>query len=325
MSRFTNPVPQFFLDSGEIASYGRMYFYENKNFSTLKKTYSQPDNTVENTNPMTLTGSGRLMPCFGEGLYSVKLFSVDPENPGVDGALIWSRDDVSLSSGGDTAFSEWSPVQTYGAGAIVKDGEPYYKLYGAVTSKAEQPSLNPSKWEEIVFLTYYNPNKTYNEDDVVIYNGLIYRSEIDDNSSSPPSSDWQDLTFNQDIQDYVPVARGSTTPGTATYTIQFGSYTRAGRRIDGTAYLFWGGHTGTGNLDISLPVPAALTSGAPAGGGSVLDSASLAWTAGKQLTVLIASGFSVARIIGLESGFNGAQIPIDANGGITINFSYLVD
>lgn len=204
MSRFTNPVPQFWLDDGTAASSGRLYFYENKNYSLAKKTYSQPDNTVENTHPVKLDGQGRMPSCFGDGLYSVKFYAANPENPNIDGELQWTRDDVSLSQQ-TGQFDTWLAVLSYPINSIVKDpsdGE-YYKLYGSVLSKGEQPSVTPSKWEKIAFITYFNSVKAastkYKNDEIVIYNGKLYASNIDDNSSTPPSSSWDNISFNNAI------------------------------------------------------------------------------------------------------------------------------
>lgn len=218
MSRFSNPVPQFFLDDGELASSGRMYFFENKNYSLLKSTFSQPDNTVANTNPIKLDGQGRLPPCFGEGLYSVKLYAADPDNPNIDGELIWTRDDVDLSAGGDSAFSAWSPVQTYGTGSIVKDGEPYYRLYGSAASKGEQPSLNPSKWEKIVFITEHIVGRSYPDEYVVIKDGRLYASNVNGNVTTPPSASWDNLTFQDTTQDLSATGSGDFTGGTVLCT-----------------------------------------------------------------------------------------------------------
>lgn len=317
--RFINPVPQFWLDNGDLASSAKMYFYENKDYSTPKETYSQPDNTIPNTNPVILDGQGRMPPCFGDGLYSVKFYSAD-------GSLQWTRDDVSLASEAGQ-FADWSPAKPYSIGDVAKDtidGE-YYRLWGAPSNLGSQPSSSPLLWEKIIFITEYVTGKLYSEGATVSKDGFLYRSEVDSNSTPPPSANWQDLTFNQIYQDYTPVARGSTDAGVGTYTIQNGTYIKTGRLVMGTANLFWSAHTGTGNIDITLPIPASVTSGAPAGGGQVINSQAFTWTAGKQLTVLISSGFSVARIIGLESGATGAQIPLDTNAGITIQFSYIVD
>jgi len=200
MSRFTNPVPQFFLEDGSVASFGRMYFYENNNFATLKSTFSRPDNTVENSNPVKLTGSGRLPSCFGEGLYSVKFYSANPENPDEDGTLIWTRNDVSLSELAGQ-FELWNAAETYSINDIAKDPADgnYYQLYGAPTSKGEQPSTSLTKWELVYFLTGFNPNKTYSENQIVVDGGFIYRSLEDNNEDAPPSAKWANLTFNDSV------------------------------------------------------------------------------------------------------------------------------
>lgn len=200
MSRFINPVPQFRLDNDQVASSGRMYFYENKNFSVLKATYSQPNNTIANTNPLILDGQGRVPPCFGEGLYSVRVYAADPENPGVNGEQIWARDDVSLSEL-TGQFDLWNPAKIYSINDIAKDPSDglYYQLYGAVTSTGEQPSTSPTKWELVYFLTGYNSNKTYSEDQIVVDGGFIYRSLEDNNSDNPPSAKWANLTFNDSV------------------------------------------------------------------------------------------------------------------------------
>lgn len=216
MSRFTNPVPQFFLDDGSVASFGRMYFYENNNFAVLKDTFSLPDNTVPNTNPLKLTGAGRLPSCHGEGLYSVKFYSANPENPDEDGTLIWSRNDVSLSELAGQ-FELWSPAETYTINDIAKDPSDgfYYQLYGAPTSKGEQPSTSLTKWEVVYFLTGFNPNKIYGEDDIVVDGGFIYRSLQDDNEDTPPSAKWANLTFNDSIAGNFSVGGNLTAAGTA--------------------------------------------------------------------------------------------------------------
>jgi hypothetical protein len=50
---------------------------------------------------------------------------------------------------------------------------------------------------------------------------------------------------------YTPTVVGSVTTGTGTYSIQAGSYTKIGNRVDFTTVLSWSAHTGTGNLIIS--------------------------------------------------------------------------
>lgn len=199
MSRFINPVPQFYLNNGDIASSGLMEFFENKDYSTKKDTYNDAGMTIKNINPLRLDGQGRMPSCFGEGLYSVKFYAYD--NAAIDkkGELQWSRDDVDFSGGESGAFDNWSPVQTYGIGTIVKDDGNYYELYGANTSKGENPSTTSSKWAKIVFITEHIVGRTYETNDVVIKSGLLYRAKFPATTSTPPSSEWQDISFNNAI------------------------------------------------------------------------------------------------------------------------------
>lgn len=215
MSRFINPVPQFWLNDGTLAVSGKMVFFENGDYSTNKDTYANSALTTENTNPVTLDGQGRMPPCFGEGLYSVKFYAYD--NTAVDklGTLQWTRDDVSLSDGGGE-FSDWSAVATYSIGAAVKDNGEYYILYGSATSKGERPSTTPAKWEQITFLTVFNASKAagdgYATGEIVVTGGFIYRSLVDGNSTTPPSADWANLTFNDSISGDLAVS-GTVTAG----------------------------------------------------------------------------------------------------------------
>jgi len=199
MSRFTNPVPQFWLDNGTAAASGLIEFYENGNFSAKKDTFADSGLTIKNTNPVNLDGQGRMPPCFGQGLYSVKLYAYDNSAIDKKGALQWSRNDVDMTGGGAGAFDDWSAVVTYALGDAAKDNGKYYSLYGGATSKGERPSTTPAKWEEIAFLTVFNTNKTYSEDEIVISGGFIYRSLEDNNNDSPPSAKWGNLTFNDSV------------------------------------------------------------------------------------------------------------------------------
>jgi len=182
MSRFTNPVPQFWLDNGTAAASGLIEFYENGNFSAKKDTFSDSGLTIKNTNPVNLDGQGRMPSCFGQGLYSVKLYAYDNSAVDKKGALQWSRNDVDMSNGGAGAFDDWSAVVTYALGDAAKDNGKYYSLYGGATSKGERPSTTPAKWEEIAFLTVFNTSKTYSEDEIVIDGGFIFRSLEDNNN-----------------------------------------------------------------------------------------------------------------------------------------------
>jgi hypothetical protein len=54
---------------------------------------------------------------------------------------------------------------------------------------------------------------------------------------------------------WTPVITGETSAGTGTYTSQVGTYTKIGSRVDFNIEVTWTAHSGTGQMDISLPYP----------------------------------------------------------------------
>jgi hypothetical protein len=73
------------------------------------------------------------------------------------------------------------------------------------------------------------------------------------NSFSAEDSDTTDVS-------YTPEVAGATSAGTGTYTTQFGSYTREGKRVTFKAKVaVSAGHTGTGDILVTLPYVAAST------------------------------------------------------------------
>jgi len=58
---------------------------------------------------------------------------------------------------------------------------------------------------------------------------------------------------NEELRAWTPVVAGLTTAGTCTYTTRSGLYTIAGGMCYFSIAVAWTGHTGTGNLTVSLP------------------------------------------------------------------------
>lgn len=83
-------------------------------------------------------------------------------------------------------------------------------------------------------------------------------------SSGAPT--WAQIAF-ADIASYstgsfTPTVVGQTSAGTATYTDQFGHYTRIGNRVFFSLLVGWTGHTGTGNMTVAgLPLTTEGTAG----------------------------------------------------------------
>lgn len=140
--RFVNPAPRYFDNEGHLLSYGRLYFYE-PGTKVAKNTFSDPQLTVVNSNPVELFGDGLQPDIFGTGGYRVICTDqYDRE--------IFDRDNVSVLL---FPFSEWNSSTTYGEGAgnIVtgSDGE-YYVSLGS-DNVGNDPVSSPSEWEMISF------------------------------------------------------------------------------------------------------------------------------------------------------------------------------
>jgi hypothetical protein len=192
MKRFINPVPQFFLDNGELNGSGHLYFYENGSTTTLKNTYNA-DGGAANTNPVRLDGEGRCPSIFGDGLYTIKMTDTDDVQQ-------WVRHNVEFS-GTEGQFSDWSAVISYDLNDIVRYTDGNYYKSDVVSNIGNNPSTASTKWSQVTFIEVFNPDKAggYADEAIVSYNGYLYRSNDDDNEDTPPSAKWDNLTFNNSI------------------------------------------------------------------------------------------------------------------------------
>jgi hypothetical protein len=107
---------------------------------------------------------------------------------------------------------------------------------------------------------------------------------------------------------WTPTVIGTTTAGTASYSVQVGRYTKIGRMVNIECHLTWSSGTGTGNLRISgLPFTAATFTGLAVGTAS-----GLAYTATETLGAYTnQSSATVALVENVDSG-NAQEIPYDA-------------
>lgn len=70
-TRFANPFPRFFLDSGRLNSGGKLNFFEPGATTIRKDTFSDQALTTPNSNPVVLTESGVIPDIFLDGQYYV--------------------------------------------------------------------------------------------------------------------------------------------------------------------------------------------------------------------------------------------------------------
>jgi hypothetical protein len=121
---------------------------------------------------------------------------------------------------------------------------------------------------------------------------------------------------------WTPTIAGSTTPGTATYSIQNAKYTKVGRLVQFELYLQWASGTGTGNIQINgLPFTC--------GGGSTFPSVTIglienvALTANNYATAYVVQNNTTIAFRQSPTGGGAAtDVPYDAAGEIMMSGTY---
>jgi len=115
------PGAQFFDSNGRPCASGSLTFYDTGT-TNAKAVYSDPDLSVEATNPYSLDSSGRIaVNIYGSGSYTVILKTST-------GATVWSRDEVFGWSGGEPYYER--TAAEIAAGVVPTD---YSKPPGWVT------------------------------------------------------------------------------------------------------------------------------------------------------------------------------------------------
>jgi len=188
MARFGDLDTQYFDDGGDVLSYGKIRFYKSGT-TTDKDTYADQNHAILNANPVILNADGTQPNVFFDG--TVK-------------AILYDSNDVQIRQldplGGDIsggAFESYSSEKNYNFPDIVTgDDNKYYK---SITNgnQGNDPTADTTNWVHLDLIYTYNANATFTTDQICIYGGLLYRSEIDGNLNNQPdisSAEWYSLT-----------------------------------------------------------------------------------------------------------------------------------
>lgn len=186
-SRFIDPIPQYCDDSGAPLSGGKLYFYDSGT-TTFRTTYADSGLTTPNANPVILDASGRPPSIFLQGNY--KLVVTDAND-----IQISTRDPVS-SSGSSAEYSDWSILTSYSVNNIVRASDDEYYVSITNNNLGNDPTTTATDWSLIVGIVDWNTNQTYNLNDTVRRNGILYRSTANGNQGSAPESlvNWASLS-----------------------------------------------------------------------------------------------------------------------------------
>lgn len=127
---------------------------------------------------------------------------------------------------------------------------------------------------------------------------------------------------------FTPVAAGSTSAGTGTYTVQAGFYTRIGREVTIRLTIGWSAHTGTGGLRITgLPFTSASTANSMST--LAIRADGLLVGSGKLLSAWIAASATQITVMA-DDPAGGASAEVNAGtfdtaaSSITITGTYMV-
>jgi hypothetical protein len=162
MTRFVNPVPQFFDDAGNVLASGKLFFYETGT-TTLKNTYSDSDLTTPNTNPVILDGEGRVATGDGEiflsGDYNVHLLDSND-------VQIWERDPVSNQQ---QLLNMWVSGTDYRENQIVVGSDGFFYLSLINNNQGNDPTVDDgTNWTRVQFLQDWAKGKTFNNGEWVV-------------------------------------------------------------------------------------------------------------------------------------------------------------
>lgn len=124
---------------------------------------------------------------------------------------------------------------------------------------------------------------------------------------------------------FTPIVQGSTTAGTATYSVQSGKYTRIGRTVNFVIYVSYSGGTGTGNL-IVTGLPFTNAAGAESYSAVTIGRIdNIALTANNVMTAYVQASSNEIRVSQYPVGGGSAdQVPYDAAGTLNFSGTYMV-
>lgn len=201
MGRFINPVPQYSGDDKEPLIDGKLFFFESGS-ATLKDVFADVNESIPLSNPVILSGAGRVPNIFYSGSARVKLTDSDE-------VQIYDRDPVETSSSGQGGFPDWNSVSIWNIPDVVVGGDERFYISLTNGNQGNDPTTSPLNWSEIKFTGVFNVNETYEIADIVqASDGLLYVSKSNGNLNNDPLTDvvnWGPASNNADttIQAYA--------------------------------------------------------------------------------------------------------------------------
>lgn len=122
-------------------------------------------------------------------------------------------------------------------------------------------------------------------------------------------------------QVWLPVVAGGTTAGTCTYSFRMGSYLRVGNVVHFSMSVGWTGHTGTGQITVSLPVaPSTDVNFSPVS----LVAENVGYSAGGTPCALVNASGGFMAVYQQSVGGPPSAVGLSPASGLYISGSYMV-
>jgi hypothetical protein len=123
---------------------------------------------------------------------------------------------------------------------------------------------------------------------------------------------------------YAATVQGSVTPGTGTYTVQFGYYCQIANMVFVSASLTWTAHTGVGAMQITIPI--ATNSSSMYNPEAIVNTQNIPLPGGTSRTVLgsAQAGTSVVDCYVTTSNAGNNPVALNATGTVYFTYAYSV-
>lgn len=169
-------------------------------------------------------------------------------------------------------------------------------------------------------LISYDPDATPANDSMSIYVGGLGTPVMVVRGTGVAEIGGNDILTAADIVEstFTPVIEGSTTAGTGTYTLQFGSYQKIGNWVHFRLRVAWSAHTGTGNIYVTgLPYTAQSNHHTTIS----ISPSNLTFT-GSYLSGRVISTTDTIQLLNCTSGAAATEVAMDTAADIYISGSY---
>jgi hypothetical protein len=150
---------------------------------------------------------------------------------------------------------------------------------------------------------------TFSGDVTLSTGNLVVSSGKGIDFSATPGTGTSELLNDYEEGTWTPVAKGTTSAGTGTYSRQAGRYTKVGNLVTVSCQLAWSAHTGTGNFYIS-GLPFVSNASVRSAGGVYSDAMNFGLLS-TQLAAFVDLGDNNISFRGMINNANATVVPLD--------------